>query len=88
NETLIGYPGKSFGENEESKKYVQRFLDATKSNMLFSEKIILVEGLAEQLLMSLFAEYLNTSLEDSHIAVINVGGKYFDHFLNLFNTLN
>jgi putative ATP-dependent endonuclease of the OLD family len=87
-ETLIGYPGKSFGENEESKKYVQRFLDATKSNMLFAEKIILVEGLAEQLLMSIFSEYLNTSLEDCHIAVINVGGKYFDHFLNLFNASN
>ncbi|MGE6613458.1 ATP-dependent nuclease [Peribacillus sp. NPDC076916] len=87
-ETLIGYPGKSFGENEESKKYVQRFLDATKSNMLFAEKIILVEGLAEQLLMSIFAEYLDTSLEDCHIAVINVGGKYFNHFLNLFNVSN
>ncbi|MCU5588812.1 AAA family ATPase [Bacillus cereus] len=88
NETLIGYPGKSFGKNEESKKYVQRFLDATKSNMLFAEKIILVEGLAEQLLMSIFAEYLDTSLEDCHIAVINVGGKYFNHFLNLFDTSN
>ncbi|RAS89606.1 ATP-dependent endonuclease [Priestia endophytica] len=88
NETSIGYPGKSFGENEESKKYVQRFLDATKSNMLFAEKIILVEGLAEQLLMSIFAEYIDTSLEDCHVAVINVGGKYFDHFLNLFNTSN
>ncbi|WP_342376842.1 ATP-dependent nuclease [Bacillus thuringiensis] len=87
-ETLIGYPGKSFGENKESKKYVQRFLDATKSNMLFAEKIILVEGLAEQLLMSILAEYLDTSLEDCHIAVINVGGKYFNHFLNLFNASN
>lgn len=88
NNTFIGYPGKSFGESEESKKYVQRFLDATKSNMLFAEKIILVEGLAEQLLMSIFAEHMNTSLEDSHIAVINVGGKFFDHFLNLFNAFN
>ena len=87
-ETLIGYPGKSFEKNKDSKKYVQRFLDATKSNMLFAEKIILVEGLAEQLLMSIFAEYLDTSLEDCHIAVINVGGKYFDHFLNLFDTSN
>jgi putative ATP-dependent endonuclease of the OLD family len=88
NETHVSYPGKVFGTNEESKKYVQRFLDATKSNMLFAEKLILVEGLAEQLLMSLFAEYVGKSLEDNHVAVINVGGKYFDHFLNLFNTNN
>ncbi|MTH54862.1 AAA family ATPase [Bacillus mangrovi] len=87
-ETQVSYPGKVFGTNEESKKYVQRFLDATKSNMLFAERLILVEGLAEQLLMSIFAEYVGMSLEDNHVAVINVGGKYFDHFLNLFNTNN
>lgn len=88
NETHVSYPGKVFMDNEESKKYVQRFLDATKSNMLFAEKIILVEGLAEQLLMSIFADYMGKSLEDHHIAVINVDGKYFNHFLNLFNTNN
>lgn len=88
NETHASYPSEVFKDNEESKKYVQRFLDATKSNMLFAEKIILVEGLAEQLLMSTFAEYVGKSLEDNHIAVINVGGKYFNHFLKLFNTNN
>lgn len=88
NETCASYPSKVFEEDEESKKYVQRFFDATKSNMLFAEKLILVEGLAEQLLMSVFAEYLGKSLEDNHVAVINVGGKYFDHFLKLFNTNN
>lgn len=88
NDTHAGYPGKVFKDDEESKKYVQRFLDATKSNMLFAEKLILVEGLAEQLLMSVFAEYHGKSLEDNHVAVINVGGKYFDHFLKLFNTKN
>ncbi|KHF38605.1 ATP-dependent nuclease [Halalkalibacter okhensis] len=88
NETKVSYPGKVFGTNVESKKYVQRFLDATKSNMLFAEKLILVEGLAEQLLMSIFAEYLGKFLEDEHVAVINVGGKYFDHFLKLFNSNN
>jgi putative ATP-dependent endonuclease of the OLD family len=88
NETSVGYPGKVFEEKDGSKKYVQRFLDATKSNMLFAEKIILVEGLAEQLLMSIFAEYMEVSLENNHVAVINVGGRYFDHFLNMFNTAN
>lgn len=83
--TTIGYPGKVF-PNEKSKKYVQRFLDATKSDMLFAQKVILVEGLAEQLLMSIFAKYENKSLEDNHVAVINVGGRFFDHFLYLFDS--
>ncbi|MFE0557018.1 ATP-dependent endonuclease [Paenibacillus sp. NPDC058910] len=91
--TSVGYPGKVFPTEESSKKYVQRFLDATKSDMLFAQKVILVEGLAEQLLLSVFAKYEGVSLEENHIAVINVGGRYFNHFLHLFdsekiNTLN
>ncbi len=83
--TTVGYPGKVFPD-EKSKKYVQRFLDATKSDMLFAQKVILVEGLAEQLLISTFAQYLGESLENNHIAVINVGGRYFEYFLHLFDS--
>lgn len=84
-DTSIGYPKKVF-PSVKSKKYVQRFLDATKSDMLFAQKILFVEGIAEQLLMSVFANYIDKSLEDNHVAVINVGGRYFEHFLHLFNS--
>ena len=87
--TRVGYLGKIFNdsvEDKKSKKYIQRFLDATKSNMLFAEKIILVEGIAEQLLISVLAKYLGLSLEDNHIVVVNIGGRYFDHFLKIFDT--
>ncbi len=91
-ETKIGYPKKVFlngdgTENNKSKKYVQRFLDATKSDMLFAQKVLFVEGIAEQLLLSVFADYLGKSLEDNHVAIINVGGRYFAHFLYLFDSL-
>ncbi|KFF16523.1 ATP-dependent nuclease [Flavobacterium hydatis] len=84
--TTVGYPGKVFPDDGKSKKYVQRFLDATKSDMLFAKSIVLVEGLAEQLLMSVFAQYEGTPLEENHTAVINVGGRFFEHFLYLFDT--
>lgn len=80
----VGYPGKVFPDDK-SKKYVHRFLDATKSDMLFAQKVILVEGLAEQLLLSILSRYLGISLEDNHIAVINVGGRFFEYFLHLFD---
>ncbi len=86
--TNVSYPGKVFDKNNQSKKYVQRFLDATKSNMLFAEKVIFVEGIAEQLLLHIFADYLNKPLEKNHVAVINVGGRYFNHFLSLFDSNN
>jgi len=91
NGLTIGYPGKVFANDDAGKKskaYVQRFLDATKSDMLFAQKVILVEGIAEQLTLSSFVKCSGKSLEDNHIAVINVGGRYFEHFLKLFDTLN
>lgn len=84
----IGYPGKVFPVDGKSKMYVQRFLDATKSEMLFAKAIIFVEGIAEQMLMSVFAQYNGKSLEDNQIAVVNVGGRYFEHFLHLFRKQN
>ncbi len=87
--TNVCYPGKVFTDSDEDKKsknYVQRFLDATKSDMLFARKIILVEGIAEDLLMSTLARYDGKSLEDQHVAVVNINGRYFNHFVKLFNT--
>ena len=94
--------GKSFGSSKEdvnSKKYIERFLDATKSNLLFSKAIIFVEGLSEQLLLPILVKYsLNKdtlekigfiddydSIEKRHVCVINAGGSTFKHFLKLFN---
>jgi predicted ATP-dependent endonuclease of OLD family len=90
----IAYIGRVFGTDEQdSKAYVQRFLDATKSDMLFSKSVVLVEGITEQLLLPVFAEYKGESLESEHVSVINIGGRYFNHFLKLFdstkpNTIN
>jgi putative ATP-dependent endonuclease of OLD family len=87
----VGYPGKVFSEDEQGRKakaYVQRFLDATKSDMLFAKSVLFVEGISEQLLLSTLAKYVGQSLEDNHVAVINVGGRYFDYFLCLFDIQN
>jgi len=95
NKACIAYPGRTFWDdiqgkqiNETSKKYVQRFLDATKSNMLFAERIIMVEGIAEQLLIPILAEYNGRSLADNHVIVLQVGGRYFEHFLRMFDQKN
>ncbi len=85
----VGYPGKVFSNStadNNSKIYVQRFLDATKSNMLFADKLIFVEGLAEQLLIPCFAQHLGLedSLISNHVSIISVDSRTFKHFLKLF----
>ena len=88
-ETRVAYPGKVFTdtpEDQKSKNYIERFIDVTKADMFFSKNLILVEGLAEQLLVPEFATDMGLDLADTHTSVINIGGRYFEHFLKLFDT--
>ena len=88
----VGYPRviyrEEYADDMVSKQYVQRFLDATKADMFFANKLIFVEGVAEELLLPVFARYLNKYLTDQHVLVVNMGGRYFNHFLKLFDTNN
>jgi len=74
-----------YEEDKKSRDYVKRFLDVTKADLFFAKNIILVEGIAEQLVLPEFSRKLELQLEDSHTTIINIGGRYFDHFLKLFD---
>lgn len=86
----IAYPGKVFDEEDQedvkSKNYVKRFIDVTKADLFFAENIILVEGISEQLIIPEFATRMKADLSDNHTSIINIGGRFFDHFLKLFDT--
>lgn len=69
----------------EAKAHLTKFLDVTRSDMLFSDKVILVEGIAEKLLVPLFMEIYGCSYEDEHISIVEIGGKHFKYFVELFN---
>lgn len=83
-------PKKIFEKDEPAKKFIQRYLDATRADMLFAGGIIFVEGIAEQVLLPVFARMLG--LYDKwlkkHVVVINIGGRYFDNFLKLYDGSN
>lgn len=81
-----------------AEKYINRWLDVTKSTMLFSRGIILVEGIAEALVIPRLAELvlkkynderndaqkLGASLDEMGISVININGINFKYFMKLF----
>ncbi|MEX1377695.1 MAG: AAA family ATPase [Eubacteriales bacterium] len=77
-----------FGKAEfaEAKNHLSKFLDVTRCDLLFTQKTILVEGLAEKLLMGAFAKKgdINYDLEFNHVSVVEVGGVNHNHFLPLF----
>jgi len=72
-------------EKMDAKAHLTKFLDVTRSDMLFADKVILVEGIAEKLLMPLFMEACDCPYEDEHISIVEIGGKHFEHFIELFN---
>ena len=83
----VSYPGKLFPQTEKgqvSRGYVERYLDATKSTMLFAKGVLLVEGIAEQLIVPALAHALGMPFDHHHVAIVRVDGLTFKHFLYLF----
>lgn len=72
-------------KKSEAKKHLAKFLDVTRSDMLFADKVILVEGIAERLLLPYFMEKCGYAYEDEHVSIVEIGGKHFEHFVELFN---
>lgn len=87
--------GTIFDEKAEKyKRHLERWLDATKSNIFYGRKTLLVEGIAERMLIPKMAEiYWNKgrretepvkSLEGFGVSIISVDGVAFRPFLHLF----
>ena len=73
-------------KDSDTVSYLKRYLDATKSRIFFTRKVILVEGFAEQFLIPEFfrAAYgVDQSLEKNDCNVVNVNGVAFKHFLRV-----
>jgi len=92
---------KNCGVTPGSANFISRWLDVTKSTLLFAKGIIFVEGIAEAMLLPELArrvlreynqrpttEPLPISLEEAGVSVINLGGIYFQHFMQLFCSLD
>ncbi|MEQ8236260.1 MAG: AAA family ATPase [Syntrophomonadaceae bacterium] len=74
--------------DERNKFYLERYLDVTKSQMLFSKGILFVEGISEALLLPLFAKLIDRPLDKYAITVVNVDGVSFEPFSKLLCLAN
>jgi predicted ATP-dependent endonuclease of OLD family len=71
-------------EDKKSIRYLSKFIDATKSRLFFAQKLILVEGISEKILVPVFFKnHFKQSLEQHGYEVINVQGVAFCHFLKI-----
>jgi len=71
-------------KDKDAVRFLSLYLDATKSRMFFARRLILVEGIAEQIIIPLlFEQKVGQSLESIGCTVINVSGVAFRHFLTV-----
>jgi putative ATP-dependent endonuclease of the OLD family len=72
--------------DEQMKKKLQRFLDATRGELFFARRILMVEGIAEVLLLPVLAKIAGGDLKKSAVTLVNADGLNFNCFLPLFGT--
>ena len=68
------------------RKKLERYIDVTKSQLLFAKSVLFIEGISEELLISAFTQIEGYKLEDYRIEMVNVRGTSFYPFLYLFNS--
>lgn len=84
--TIVPRSIEQCGLQAEDLEHLARFLDVTKAALLFARGVILIEGLAEQLVLPLLAAELDEpkSFAELGVTLVNVGGLAFGPFAALY----
>lgn len=78
---------KTFGTEDDTTRFVKRYLKATHCDLFFADAAILVEGQAEKLLLPFFIKKDFPTLAISYLSLLEIGGNYAHRFERLINDL-
>jgi putative ATP-dependent endonuclease of OLD family len=62
---------------------IDRYLDATRSELVFARRVLLVEGVTEQLMIPSLARTAGVDLDEVGISVCAIGGTHFGAYVKL-----
>jgi len=65
-----------FGEEDETARFVSRYLRVTHADLFFADGVILVEGAAERILVPHFIRHNFRELHSCYITVLELGGSH------------
>jgi putative ATP-dependent endonuclease of OLD family len=69
---------------EPDHKFLEKFLDVTKSNLFFARGVILVEGWSEEILLPALAKKIGRNLTEKKVSIINIGNTGLLRFSKIF----
>lgn len=73
------------GSTEGDFTFLERFIDATKSNLFFCRGVMIVEGDAENLLLPSIARILDLDFTENGVSIVNVGHTGLSRYANVFS---
>ena len=77
----------TFGDHDETSKFATRYLRTTHCDLFFADAAILVEGSAERMLIPHFVRAKFPKLDQSYIAILEIGGAHAHRLKPLLDTL-
>lgn len=75
----------TFGTEDETKRFVTRYIRLTHCDIFFADAIILVEGPAEKILVPKFIHKIG--LDSFYISIIEINGRHAHSFRNLIEKI-
>lgn len=76
-----------FGKEDETSKFVTRYLQTTHCDMFFADATILVEGSAESMLVPHFIRNQYPELHQRYISILSINGRHSHRLSPLINKL-
>ncbi|MDD2775399.1 MAG: AAA family ATPase [Gallionella sp.] len=65
-------------------RFLERFLDVSKANLFFARGVLIVEGIAEEILLPTLAKLIGRDLTDYGVSIVNVGGTGLGRYARIF----
>lgn len=70
-------------KDKDTFQFLRKYLTLHKCDLFFADKVIMVEGLTERLLLPIMIQKVVPSLQEEYITLIEVGGAYAHKFKEL-----
>lgn len=67
---------KTFGPEDETAKFVTRYLKTTHCDLFFADAVIIVEGPAERMLVPYFIKNIFPKLDSLYLTILEIGGSH------------
>jgi predicted ATP-dependent endonuclease of OLD family len=77
----------SFGDEEETAKFVKRYIKTTHCDLFFADAVIIVEGSAERMLLPFFIKNHFSDLDRSYISLLEIDGSHAHKLKSLLEKL-